>query len=227
MRKNFIIAKQLLSILLAFVLLLGATGCMFKESKEEQAIEYMNNKYDDTFTFDGYAGGDSSFLLLMKCNKFPDETIYVTPNKDENGNYVFSDNYLFLKYKKEATEEIQNMLEYVFNCDVKLTLSGGDGNLSGETSFEDFISSYQSGIFVSAIVSNDYGEINKNTIESRLKDGFKNHHMIFSAIISFAETEEQFEKRGTLPNSAYADIPYITFTMKETGKFEFLAWRNK
>lgn len=158
MKKIIVITKRLLSISLVLILLLGVAGCMFRKSKAEAAIEYMENKYDDTFTFTHYMAGDPKSYVILKSEKFPDANVQVNGYSLKDGEYEFWDNYVYCKYEDETRDFLENFFECVFECEVKINYDIGYGyiskdDLTDNTTFDEFIHSTTYGIVFTVLVS--------------------------------------------------------------------------
>lgn len=94
--------KRALAALLAILATAGMSGCMLggKRSSAEQlrtqALEYLADRYSDAFTAIGYSSADWAYpyeSIRFSCEKFPDAVVEVRACKNEDGNYLFKDNY--------------------------------------------------------------------------------------------------------------------------------------
>ena len=131
-----------------------------KQSLIDEALNYLEQKYNETFEYISIWGADysntSGTRLLTQCGSFPD-AILVNCVKDED-DFIFSDNYLAVRYKQEMTEFIQSTTDVVFGRSVvfyevlKQPLSP---DLPADSSFEVYSKDEMSGIFATVVVPNE------------------------------------------------------------------------
>lgn len=235
MRKTFIIAKRLLSILLIFILMLGTVGCMFKQSqsKAEAAIEYMEEKYDDKFTFDGYPVGDSSSIVFLKSEKFPDANVQVNGNKLENGEYEFWDNYVDCKYENQTREFLKDFFESIFNCEVKVFPLEGMGvrlsnHFDDETTLDEFIHSPYNSLGDCVMVSSTFKIEDEDTeqILNKLKDRISEENIIIGCLIYFCPSQEEFDLGLKNGAAKLLKMSQLYISMSDYNEYLNIIWRN-
>jgi len=120
--------KQLILMLISFILMMGVCGCMFNnntnraERIKDIALEYLNENYDDTFTPLGYSDGgwayDYSWVKFNseKYSKSIEVRIY-----EVDGNYSFEDDYFKLYMENDAVLYLKNIVnKYVKENEVKV-----------------------------------------------------------------------------------------------------------
>ena len=228
MRKRGSLCRRAAAIMLVLAMLFGMTGCrLFRKSKAEQAVEYMNAKYDDEFTFKSYASGDSRSYVFLSSKKFPDANIQVNGDKQKDGSYQFWDNYLYCKYENQTRDFFKKFLEEVFQCEVYVDYDLGYGlipkdDLNSETTFDEFIHSTTYGIVFTALVS-DKCKFKKDDIESRLKNAIIGENINITLMIcDFAATSTDYEcgKNG----EDYETKDTLHVIMKEKSKFDEFEW---
>ena len=108
------------SLFLMLAVLFGAGGCSIDRNLRQKMLDYMNKKYDDTFTFleeTGGGVGSSRHDILVSSGRFPNAQILVShyPKTDTEEEH-FSDNYV----------------AFVFEDDVRLALTSATQTVYGD-----------------------------------------------------------------------------------------------
>ncbi len=228
MRKRGSLYRRLAAIMLVLAMLFGMTGCrLFRKSKAEQAVEYMNAKYDDEFTFKSYASGDSRSYVFLSSKKFPNANIQANCSRKKDGTcYDFIDNYVYCKYEDQTREFLQDFFEDVFECEVKVKYDiGTDFNkdLTNGTTFDEFIHNSKVGIIV--MVSNKC-ILSDKEIEACLKDEILKEGLILRLTCEFPSQDLQFEKGVVVDSNGIEEIKIFMAWMKNKNEFSTYEWRN-
>ena len=66
------------------------------EVMREKAMEYLNGKYNDTFTAEGYSSSNWSYeysSVTFKSKNYPSSVVEVRAYKNDDNSYTFKDNY--------------------------------------------------------------------------------------------------------------------------------------
>lgn len=173
--------KKISILILTVILMIGVSGCMNINKQEnefkginksktvhEKMVAYMNERYDDTFTFNAPFGGSvgiDSTQITVKSEKYPNEKIWVE-YVVENGEEYYYDNYIDYKYENETREYLLEIMREIFdgsNVVVKYDVdSGGTKNEYDEsTTFNQYIKGESTPIVFSAYIDADIGEQDK------------------------------------------------------------------
>lgn len=140
--------RILLSSILCVIIMIGGTGCMFenrtKQDVNELALEYLEQKYGETFEY--YAPAGSSYTgtrtFLAKCDSFGDKYILVqiTNYKDDENREIL-DNYIAVKYENEVRKSLKTNADDVFGSSRIFYEASGrvlSSDLSSDASLEEY-----------------------------------------------------------------------------------------
>ena len=184
--------KKISILILSVILMMGVSGCMNsgKNEKEslginktktihEKMVAYMNERYDDTFTFNSPFGGSvgvDSTQITVKSEKYPDEKIWVE-YVVEDGEEHYYDNYIDYKYENETKEYLLKIMREIFEgSDVVVEYnvdSGGTRNEYNESvTFEQYIKGESTPIVFSAYINTDIREQDKERITNLITAKF-------------------------------------------------------
>jgi len=176
--------KKISILILSVILMMGVSGCMNtgRNEKEniginkaktihEKMLAYMNERYDDTFTFDSSFGGSvgiDSTQITVKSDKYPDEKIWVE-YVVENGEEYYYDNYIDYKYENETKEYLLAIMCEVFNgSDVVVEYNVDSGGTRNEydksITFEQYIKGESTPIVFSAYIDTEIREQDKERV---------------------------------------------------------------
>jgi hypothetical protein len=136
-------------------------------------VEYINERYeDDTFTFYQRYNWDNHSILVTS-EKFPNEYIRIAHITSDGRDY-FNDNYLYFKFREQATVAITEMLEEVLGHEFKLFYDNnapyvGTDLLPADILFDDYMSNSASRLRFRAVVAPGYDASNQDTVTKRFK----------------------------------------------------------
>jgi len=205
---------------------------MFEKNKDKtnEMIEYVNDKYDDYFTYkEPFGGGTGEDVkqMIVSSAKIPGEDIWVEC-RQKNGVEVFADNYVYVKYANETTKLIEEILATATSCEVIVSygvgLSGVINSFTNETTFQEFISSSESNIGFVAVVSKEF-DLDKVTLKENLRKEFTSRKMIVDiGQIYFAQNDEQFSNPSQLPNKVLNNMTRLLFKTEDGGTLGNLEW---
>lgn len=131
-----------LSCVLGFVIL-ALAGCSSGPSSNDLAIQYMEEKYGESFTY-ASAWGNSLYgnhELLVSCDSLP-ELVLVEIEDYRSEDRVFRDNYLAVKYADQTQQFIQDSANAVFGyakVHYHVTRTGLSETLPTNVSFEEYL----------------------------------------------------------------------------------------
>jgi len=111
--------KHIAILAIFLTLILGGSGCMEKQQDFKTiALNYMEEKYGETFSYVSPWGSSSeqhgTKKIMVQCGSLPGD-ILVQGIPDGDG-YIFSDNYLAVKYRQEMSNAIQSVADGVFDA---------------------------------------------------------------------------------------------------------------
>ena len=106
--------------MICLILTAGGSGCGMnkKLSAEEKAVEYMEKKYEEEFQFTGWkktAFGSNSKSAGMQSDSLPGKNIRVDIRETEEGNTIYSDNYMAYRLEEELSEKIEEVTGTVYS----------------------------------------------------------------------------------------------------------------
>lgn len=148
------------------------------KSQYESMADYINKKYrSDHFTFVREFGskiGSPVTKIYVRSEKFPDRPVCVMCDEDEEGNDVFNDNYMAVKYYDKTVNTILDILKGLYGdkfflcCGTSIYAftEGANDNMS----FEEFAAENSSLIDFTAIVEYDISKEGKAHTEEALKE---------------------------------------------------------
>lgn len=149
--------------LLVLLLMIGVCGCGMKgQDKVNAMVSYINDKYaDDSFEYVSMSGGhlgSNTTKIIVKSEKFPDKKIRVIC-RETNGERVYSDTYLNIKFEEQTRAYIEGALTGAFGTNVYVQYIPDDtGSMkkgSADTLFPEFISDSTTYVYFNAVVVSD------------------------------------------------------------------------
>ena len=170
------------------------------ERMAHMMLEYMHQKYDDTFEFyglSGYGGSSDGLEMHVTSQKYPGEKIWVSYSNFE-GTEDFFDSYVYVRYKEQAEELVKSIFREFLGCEVFFLYSTRERNFAvndfnDSTTFEEYVSDIKAHLSFLAIVSPEY-ELDKEDFPERLKEAFAKKNVRTHARIMFAEEADDFAK---------------------------------
>lgn len=222
--------KKVLLVVVVFSIIFNLCGCsIFSESKYDKMLAYLHEKYDDTFTFYAPFGGEigaKSVEMTAKSEKYPDDEVWVLYYKDENGEEVYSDDYLDVKYKKQTEQLFTDIISEVFQCpiilDYRIGSTGTHNKFKPSVSFEEYITVH---LFFGATISNEYIFEDKDMITDLLEEYFLKYNLDVSGMIYFADSSDTFKNWLKLSYAEDERLVWLEFELGDDGKYEF-EWHN-
>lgn len=199
--------------------------------KEDMFVSYLEDKYDETFSYieptGGQIGGTSSEAWL-KSTRFPDERILAARYMGADGKYRFYDNYMAILLHDDAETVIKEILNGVFD-DYKLyfpipmvVLRDGDKGYCLSDYLKDPGADLQIIIFA-------FSNTEKNMV-NHIAEAFGSHEIAVHVQLIF--TGENFE--GSRINEDNIEKYYltdewydgkVTFSIENDGVISFEKWR--
>lgn len=217
--------KRAFIIFFTLILMLGVTGCMGtnninsnqKQNVREKMIDYMKNKYNDSFVYvNSFDGGlDKNQKDIILTSEKVSGEIYVG-YKCENGIETYSDNYTQLRFQKETKGVVEALLTQAIDNDILVTyrIRRSNNNFSDSTTFEEFLSSDVSAVCFYAVVSPEYTIGDLEQLTKTLNEKFSEKFSDCSVNIYFASSEEDFTNFDDIPSWKKDEMKTIEFTVE-------------
>ena len=209
---------------------MGVTGCMRRESLADQMVNYMNEKYEDRFTYSAPFGGGtggSARQILVTSEKYPDAEIVVTYSSEAES---YSDNYVEHKYEQQTYELLEEVLSGAVQTEVLLTYEvgyhGTTDNFSEETTFEEYVSDFDALIQFIAVIKEDCELNDRDEFVQILQNKFSEHQLLAQGRLYFAEESSQFLKFGQLDLDVRRKLLQLNICMTSAGIFDTAEWRE-
>ena len=135
--------KRCLVLILTLGIFLGVSGCMGEKNINEVALERMELKYGEKFTYEGPFGDSMSGTrqFLASCASL-DELVLVEVENFRKGSAVYRDNYLAVRYREETEAFLRQCAEKEFG-EVKISYIvrrvALSENLAADATFEEYL----------------------------------------------------------------------------------------
>ncbi len=154
--------KYALTIALTSALLLSLCGCQKSSAEnwsakevQQQAFEYLASRYSAEFTIlncytkanssGPIPGGGVHWELIVKSDQFPEDNffVYYGREKNEDGEWHWTDNYYSLIFCDEANSKIKTLAEQFFGVDCLVESLWGINlwpeNIGENSTFKDWL----------------------------------------------------------------------------------------
>lgn len=169
---------------------------------QEQMIEYMQKKYNDSFTYvDSFDGGFDKDKkdIVVSSEKVPGD-IYVG-YRNENGVERYSDNYTQLRFEAETKNVVETLLGEVIEAEMIVThqIKRSYNHFSGSTTLEEFLKSDAANVCFYAVVSPEYEMADLEELTEMVKAKFGERFSDCSVNIYFANTAEEYMSFNDIP----------------------------
>ena len=148
------------------------------KSAHDKMLNYMNEKYDDEFTYKSPFGGSvgiDAWQIIVSSKKYPNADVWVE-YLIEDGKEEFYDNYIDYKYEEQTREYLQKLLKESFGEEIRLVYnvgSGGTRNMyDAKITFEEYIKGRDNPICFSADINTELYDLNQEKIISEITNAF-------------------------------------------------------
>ena len=188
--------KYILAAILIAASVIGGYGCMEKKREyrdiNEGALEYMEQRYGETFKFVGAHGlfySKNSRSIMVSCASFPGKEIRVDIIKDGK-NEKYRDNYMRYYFADQVNEFILNIAKEYFDdvtFRISIFASTIDSSIDFETTFEEYIHNKYS-----VYGHMEIGESNEDTIRE-FADELVRRGIKFTIGINIPSTGEGYD----------------------------------
>ncbi len=190
----------------------------------DRLLQYMNEKYpDDTFTFEsvygGYPGAEERQIYVVS-EKLPGQLISVVGKTDGDG-ILAADNYLAVKYADEVNSAIRRVLTEAFGDNVFLFCGPHSpviyDTLPADLTAEEFMKEPAAGILFTAIAGIDETELDKEKLETSLKNLLRERGICCSGKIFLdtdgypvtSLTEENYSAQYLVPELYHTNLFFV------------------
>lgn len=135
--------RRCLVLILSLGILLGVSGCMGKKDVNDVALEQMERKYGEKFTYEGPFGDSMSGTrqLLVSCASL-DGLVLVEVENFRKGPEIYRDNYFAVRYREETETFLRQCAEEEFG-EVKVSYIvrqiALSEDLPADASFEQYL----------------------------------------------------------------------------------------
>lgn len=198
-------------VMLLVVLFSGIlnTGCLFsgKKFSADDAIKYMKGRYGEEFTyvsdFDDHQPTSSSYELYLKCDKYPEQNIYVKVIRSgEDFRYV--DSFISVKYEKQTLDLLEGMAKDVYGPDCRVIYNCGKNselseNIDPNISFEDYLQIREMDLSCCLKIAPGHQIENKDQDLDKLEQSIKEKRFYVRYSIYYAADTETYENDDKNP----------------------------
>lgn len=167
--------KRIVAVLTMLGLILSLCGCarpFSNSSINDVAIEHMEQKYEEPFSYAGAAGNSLSgtHQLYVRSYNLTDKRIMVKIDDYRSKDRTFRDNYLMVKYEPDLRESLLAAAKAEFP-DVELFLSVADvtpqADFPPDATMEEVLQDQNSYVYATIEVPVDYLESKEQPNESQ------------------------------------------------------------
>lgn len=192
--------KKISILILGLILMMGVSGCMnnseIKKTSTNELVNYMNEKYDDEFSFKapfGGGAGANTKQIIVCSQRYPEYDIWVEHSYDDNS---YNDNYTDYRFKDKYEKTLSKDLSNILNCETKvkreIATSGSYTQFANDITFDEYMNTEeQFSDFTAVIMISD--SVDKEVIENKLSLVFNKYASGFYGNIYFADDNEDLE----------------------------------
>lgn len=224
--------KKTVLFLMVILLMIGACGCSMKgQDKVDMMVSYINDKYsDDHFEYVSMSGGhigSDTTKIIVKSEKYPDKEIRVICS-GVDGDFVYSDTYLNVKFEEETRLYIEQSLSSAFDGAVYVQYIPDDtGSMksgTSETQFSDFISDNTTFVYFNAVVVVD--EIDEEDAITKIKNAFADGVVRGDVYFVRKEIADKIddEPMTLIENNQYYKTLY--FIKRDVDQYKSIEWKD-
>ena len=224
--------KRISILFIIIALMIGVSGCMDnsfddKKTSSNELVDYMNGKYDDTFSykapFGGGVGADSKQILVLS-EKYPEYDIWVEKSAT---NSEYNDNYTDYKLKSAVEEIFLHQLEEIFNRKAfvvrNIQTSGSYARYDSKTTASEYLNTPEQNIGFSAVIAG-YDFSKREQAEKKIVHVFENYKANIYGSVYFIEKEEDVNTFFNKELTEQQKYPYVKINKMNSDVVEF-NWR--
>jgi len=206
---------RIIYIFALVIIILGGGGCdmdkaigtsTWRKSLNDRMVAYMNERYDDTFTFEILLNiGRETRKISVLSKKFPEDKIRVLYWKTDEGEF-FNDDYHHFLFKQQTITKLNEVLTEAFEHDFKMFYNSniyvGIITMPADITFKEYIANKSSQINFNAVLAPGYDFSDQDAVVNKLRNTLTSHNIkILSASIIFSDDEDEYE---SLDRSKYS-----------------------
>ena len=232
--KRFASASAISKLLVFIMLIVGVSGCMFnkKDSFQQQAQDYLSEKYGEQFTYlDTYGSysGTDVHEIYFSSQKYSNAEITVQCVKN-GSEYEFTDNYLSIRFAQRTDELLRSIIDDLFGSNYfylrKISRYGSSEKVTDFSDFSQYIADPSSDIVLTAIVScevNDTEAMERRIMDALQRSGIRCKGTIYFDPLrtDFSDLSEANYEKEYLMKATYQKMLVITL---DNGNYRF-RWR--
>ena len=229
-RKRNLMRAAILSLGVC-IFMMGASGCMNRNSTADRMVAYMNEKYDDHFEYAAPFGGGPGAVskqIIVTSEKFPKAQVWVECY-EKDGREIFADNYVSYKYEEQTRAALYRLMEDAFHCEAAVFYGVGTKGTANDftenTTFAEYSSSIQADIGFQACVLRKTSEDDADTLKSDLKKAVESAGLTVFGTIYFTDDPGSLDGFSKLPLKDLDLLDQIHFDMDGPNSFKQLEWR--
>ncbi len=203
-------------------------------------IEYLNSKYDDTFTYigpiDDFQPTRSSCEIYVNSLKFPDEEIYVRIDYEKDKSFSYHDNYLQYKYKNDILALLSELAMSIYGeCRVASIILPNSADRSdifdGKTSFSDFIGSKYSFLYLRIYLPPGCDRTDKELKFKEIGELLSEKQICCELEIRYTKDEDTYYKERKWPwdeqNEAYTFTDFAILYIDDKYNVSGIEWQKE
>ena len=223
--------KKISILILSVILMMGVSGCMnssdIKKTSSNELVDYMNEKYDDEFSFKapfGGGAGANSKQILVSSTKYPEYDIWVEKSML---NSEYNDNYTDYKLKSEVESIFTKQIEEQFNSSAivirNIQTSGAYAKYDRSTTIMEYLNTPAQNIGFSAVIADsDYSK--HEHVEKKLTQIFEKYNSNVYGSVYFVDNEEDIDDFFKKELTEQQKYPYVKVNKMNSNVVEF-DWR--
>ena len=201
------IAKIISLFVLMTIIMMGVCGCMQQQKLSiDDCLKYMKTKYGEDFTYlepyDDFQPTARTLKIYVQSERYPDSKIMVIEEKDKDGNRLFHDNFVAIKYEQDTRELLTDVAVQVYGeCRVIYSAYGYDGYLpdsfDNATTFADYIAARKSNICVTILLPPEHGTLDKEREINEIYEKCCENKIICAVEVYYTNDSEVYQSIST------------------------------
>ena len=187
-------------LMLLAVVIAGVSGCMEKETLEEQMVSYMEEKYGDSFSYVrpwGSSLGQKHICRVLQSDRYPGQDVLVSCS-GEDGKMVFHDSYPALEFQPLAAEKMQEACEETWpglqvRTEQVPALRVLTDELGEDPALEDYTAWQYNGDYYNIFVDIPADEEKGKEDAERLRQTLESRNMAARMYLYYGKSTEDYE----------------------------------
>ena len=224
--------KRISILFIIIALMIGVSGCMnnsfdVKNTSSNELVDYMNEKYDDKFSYKAPFGGGAGATtkqIIVTSKKYPDYDIWVEYSYSEDQYY---DNYTDYKFKEDYEHYLEDEIKETLSCQAivrrEIATSGSYMEFDKSISFKEYMNTKGQVSDFTAVIKNA-NISDKEKLEQKLSSIFDKHISGFYGNIFFINNNEDLNAFFELDISGM-DEHLNVFVQKASEEATSYEWR--